>query len=335
VTPADAQPPVVVGIGGGASAGDAVDWAAAEAATRECPLRIVHALQPALPADLYGIGSPADDLLPVRAAAESLLAESVARARRVASDIEVSAGVVSGPAVAALLGETEGARLLVLGSGSPRGLRGLLSRSMIVQVAGHASCPVAVIPPAAAENRRASTPPRVVVGVDDDTSCTHAVGFAFRAARQRGVPLVAVHAVAPDPPADLDAARGSSPTAAALGRQALDRVLHRWHPLFPDVPVVTRLVDGDPARALVAESRGASLVVVGSRGRGVVSATVFGSVSRSVLRHGTRPLAVVRQLGVLPSAPTDLGRHPAAERDRAADGRAPGRRGRPSRRRPA
>jgi nucleotide-binding universal stress UspA family protein len=44
-----AQPgPVVVGVDRAGSAEDAVDWATAEAATRGCRLRIVHAFRPPL-----------------------------------------------------------------------------------------------------------------------------------------------------------------------------------------------------------------------------------------------------------------------------------------------
>jgi nucleotide-binding universal stress UspA family protein len=45
---------VVVGVDDHGSAHDALDWATAEAAARGCPLRLVHAFQPPLPADPYG-----------------------------------------------------------------------------------------------------------------------------------------------------------------------------------------------------------------------------------------------------------------------------------------
>lgn len=292
MNPDEARAAVVVGVDDAGSASDAVDWAAAEASTRGCPLRIVHAIHPPLPADPYGVGSPIESLAMAGTAAESVLQGYAARARRVASDLEVGTRLLCGSATWALLDEASRARLLVMGSRGLHGLRAVLARSVSVRVAARASCPAVVVRPRRAEDR-SGAPPRVVVGVHCDSACSPAIGFAFQAARQRGVPLAAVHAWDPDPPADLEAVHGPSTMAEAAARRTLERALQRWHARYPDVPVVTRLVRGDPARAVAAESRGAALVVVGSRGRGQLTGTVRGSVSQAVLRHGRGPIAVV------------------------------------------
>jgi len=273
------------------SADDAVDWAAAEAATRGCPLRIVHALHPMLPADPYGVGSPFDSLHAAVAAAEPVLARGVARARAVVPDIELTTRLVCGSPVGILLDEALRAQLLVMGTRERSGLRARITRSVSFQVAAQASCPVVVIRPARAEDRPG--PPRVVVGVDGASTRSPALGFAFQAARQRGVPLAAVHAWTPGPPAGLEAVHHPV-TTEAVERRALERALHRWHAQYPDVPVVTRLVPADPARAVTAESHGAALVVVGSGHRGLLTGSLRGSVSRSVLRRTRCPVAIVR-----------------------------------------
>jgi nucleotide-binding universal stress UspA family protein len=291
------QRTVVVAVDDDGSADDAVDWAAAEAATRGCPLRVVHALHPPLPPDPYGVVPMIDSFGPARAAAESVLLDAMCRARSVDSDIAISTRLVLGSAGWALLREADGAQLLVVGSHGRSGLRGLLAGSVSIHVAAHASCPVVVIRPADSTNSAGPAPragARVVVGVDRTPSCTDAIGFAFQAARQRGIPLAVVHAWTPDPPADLEGISGTATMAEALARRATEQKLARWCDDYADVRVVTNLAPGDPAQALLAESRGAALVVVGSRGRGHLIGTVLGSVSQTVLHHAQCPVAVVR-----------------------------------------
>jgi Universal stress protein family len=80
MNPGQVRAAVVVGVDDAGSAGDAVDWAAAEAATRGCRLRIVHAFHPLLPADPYGVGSPIDGLRAAQTMAESVVQRHAARA---------------------------------------------------------------------------------------------------------------------------------------------------------------------------------------------------------------------------------------------------------------
>jgi nucleotide-binding universal stress UspA family protein len=63
---------------------------------------------------------------------------------------------------------------------------------------------------------------------------------------------------------------------------------------FPDVEVTTSVRDTDPREALLTASRSASVVVVGSRGRGGVPHLPLGSVSLWVSQHSDCPTVVVR-----------------------------------------
>ncbi|GGP75577.1 universal stress protein [Saccharothrix coeruleofusca] len=61
-----------------------------------------------------------------------------------------------------------------------------------------------------------------------------------------------------------------------------------------DVPVETSVAVGHPVAALVSASRGARLVVLGSRGHTGLSSLLVGSVAVAVTAHGECPVVVVR-----------------------------------------
>jgi nucleotide-binding universal stress UspA family protein len=286
--------PVLVGVDGSRTAWDALDWAAAEAVARGCRLGIVTACPPPVApgpfgpvADVGGAGG---------AAAAGLLREASQRAHAVAPELEVTGRTVIGGAAPALAAQP--AQLVVVGTRARGRVRRALVGSVSVGVCSRAACPVVVVPP----RREVEPGPsrvRVVVGVDGSDPSAPALGVAFAAAAQRGIGLTALHAWFPQPPADVGGLGDDRDAAEAAARHRLTAALTPWRHEFPGVDVRLALVADDPARALAAESAGAALVVVGSRGRGCVSGALFGSVSQAVLRHARCPAAVVR-----PTAPT-------------------------------
>jgi nucleotide-binding universal stress UspA family protein len=291
---------VVVGADG-ASSHDAVDWAAAEAATRRAPLVIVHAFRRPLVLDPYGAVPVADLARAVPEAAERVVLTAVQRARTVAPDVELSAQLVSGAQLRVLGELSRHAALLVLGGRPLSGRRDLPHRSASERLAGRAHCPVVVVRSRAGVRPGVSRP-RVVLGVGPSPVGAAALGFAFRAAAQRGIPLTAVHAWQRDLPADAEAACGHPAATEAHARAALDRLLEYWGHRFADVPTERKVLPGDPATALIAESVGAALVVVGSRGRGRMRTRLLGSVGRTLVRRAHSPVVVVGRDGAMPAA---------------------------------
>ena len=63
----------------------------------------------------------------------------------------------------------------------------------------------------------------------------------------------------------------------------------------PDVPdwYSTRIRNGSAARELIAESEGAEMLIVGSRGLGGFTGLLLGSVSRACAEHADCPVLVV------------------------------------------
>ena len=284
--------PIVVGVDGSRAALDALDWAAAEAAIRRRPLRVVHAFAWPGALDRFGVFTGTADY-GCRAGAEQVLEEAVTRARSVTPDGDVTPWLAIGAAAPAMLEQALDADLIVLGNRGFGRLRGLISPSVGVQVVACATCPVAIVHPF----HRVPPGPsvaRVVVGVGDSTQSIDAIGYAFQAAAQRGVGLTAVHAWAPRGPADLEGDVDDAAAAEYRERRLLQGALAGWIGQFPDVTVEPKLVRARPAHALITESAGAALTVVGSRGRGVVRGALLGSVSQMLLRHAHSPVAVLR-----------------------------------------
>jgi nucleotide-binding universal stress UspA family protein len=290
--PPQSGAPVVAAVGDVDAAGQAaVEWAAAEAAVRRRPLRVVHVVRRPPVIDPCGLVPVPDGVLLDRALGREVLRGALDRAAAVASDLEVSADLYCGSPARVLLELSTEAALLVLGCRG-RSSHRLLPTSVAEQVALRACCPVVVVP-CGSDEHPGPGGPRVVVGIDLAHCSAQLLEVAFGAAAQRGVPLVAVHAWGRDFPADLEGVCCPSAATERGAGEQLDHLLAPWQERFPDVPVRGRLVVAHPAAALGAESDGASLLVVGSRSRGVVRSTLFGSVNRSLLQRVRVPVAVV------------------------------------------
>ena len=77
-------------------------------------------------------------------------------------------------------------------------------------------------------------------------------------------------------------------------RQHLADVVAPWIKIHPDVDV-TCVVDPDrPSRALLRHLSNAQLVVVGSRGRGLLAGAVLGSTGLNLLHHSPVPVMICR-----------------------------------------
>ena len=298
---------VVVGVDGSVSAQGALAWAAAEAASRQCPLRIVHAFSwPMIgnPLDMAFVG---DMNLGLQSAAEGILIEAEAHARGLAPDIKVTANLFIGPAAATLLNEAQDADLVVVGSRGVGGFRGLLVGSVSSTVAAHAPCPVIVVHPHRNGTAFPASPTgRIVVGVDGSEISSAAIRFAFQQAGRRHIGITAVHAAAPTRP--HPSLRVPADIVDQIDRQLFAEAMESKRVLFSAMDVQTKLVHAHPAQALIDASAGAELLVVGSHGRGGFTGMLLGSVSHAVLQHAACPVAVVRPHRTPAVKPSSAGR---------------------------
>lgn len=319
----DPRSPVVVAVGC-ATDGRAVEWAAAEASARRCPLHVVHAENLRWTIDPTGL-VPVADLSTSRAASDVILRAAVNRARGVASDLDISTEALVGCTARLLARETRRAQLLVLGGGGAlsAGVHGHLGRPLLAAVARRAACPVTLV--RSLHSGTTSVSPRVVVCADGAGEWMTALGVALGAAERRGLPVVAVHGGAPGVPADSEAAAGSAPVGRACAPAVLDRALERWRHRFADVPVSTGLLVGEPVPALLRESQGAALLVIGFRARAAARDGGIGALGRAAVGRAQCPVAVVRSARAGRAAPPAPGGCTDGA-DPAHDGMAPVRR---------
>ncbi|MFD2079690.1 Nucleotide-binding universal stress protein, UspA family [Actinopolymorpha cephalotaxi] len=277
--------PVVVGVDGTAESRLALQWAIDEARNRALPLRIVVSHE--VPAPMRGIDDPGID----DETADVDAAVSIAR-DQLDPDL-VSRAVVADRPAPGILREAEdaGAELVVVGSRSRSAVASVVLGSVSSAVAHHARCPVIV---ARASKEHSPAGPRVIVGVDGSECSERAVAFAFEEAAGRGLPLVAVHCWRLEHPDeaqwDADAfSRRRDEHLLSLGES-----LAGFRSKYPDVAVTSSVLEGRAAVLLSESSRGAELVVVGSRGRGGLERMLLGSVAESLLHHAHCSVAVVR-----------------------------------------
>lgn len=290
-----AQEAVVVGVDGSPQAGLALDWAVQDAHRRGLPLHVVHAFTFAYPATLEG----ALQLGNLEVMAEKVCRSAVDRAQALQPDLTITSATPSETAVPALLEAGEQADTLVVGARGLSHTKGLLMGSVSAQTAAHAQCPVVVVRASRASAADPSSAPAggVVVGVDGSPSASRAVDYAFGQASAQGVGLTAVHGwqagyvdgASADAMWEMDwRAAGADEDAMVADSVAAGQAR------FPDVEVQLVSVRGKPARTLVDASTDASLVVVGSRGRGELRGLLLGSVSQAVMHRAHCPVAIVR-----------------------------------------
>ena len=141
----------------------------------------------------------------------------------------------------------------------------------------------------------------IVVGVDHSEGAKAALRFAFEEAKLRQATLRVVHAWQ----YAYIGATGFEDAYPALGgdikerrdvaERDLDATLQEAIPETGTIELERRVVEDRPAAALVEESRGADMVVVGSRGHGGFAGLLLGSVSQQVAHHAACPVVIVHQ----------------------------------------
>jgi nucleotide-binding universal stress UspA family protein len=276
--------PIVVGVDESVEAGRALRWGAREARRRGTRALAVLAWSfldqhPGRQARF----APDYDASDASAALDQMVLDALGGGeeelveRRVVCDI---------PARALLTAAAEG-QMLVIGARGLGGFRGLLLGSVSRQCLHHAEVPTVVV------QGREDTGTGILVGVDGSEAAQAALRWAAHEARLRDTGLTVVHAypLAPfgvDPYASMSIDASMLPKAA---EKVLDGCIDQVD--TSDLRVTRVTAVGSAAAPLVEMSEKAELVVVGTRGAGLLARMTLGSVASQVAAHAACPVAVI------------------------------------------
>ncbi|WP_199790248.1 universal stress protein [Streptomyces canus] len=268
---------VVVGVDGTLIAVRALDWAAEEAERRGATLHILYAV------------TDHDEAGPVLSAA-------AARIRDHHPQLSVVTGAAEDTAVKALVRESEGADLTVVGTRGLGRATGTLFGSVSLRLVGHTHGPVLVV----RGDHRCDGEREVLLGLESDAD-VDAAAYAFQEAERRGVRLRVLHAwthwhEAPELPSLIP---GTSPgQREAARREAGEDAVGPFdvaalRQRYTGVGVETVTVRTDPAHALLEATREAGLVVIGARRHGRGAEPRLGAVGHTLLHRSHCPVVVV------------------------------------------
>ncbi|AZQ40898.1 universal stress protein [Streptomyces cyaneochromogenes] len=271
---------MVVGVDGSLNAVRALDWAADEAARRDAELRVVYAV-------------------PDRDEAEPVLASAAARVRERHPALSVVTKAAAGGAVRALVRESEGAGLTVVGTRGLGGVAGLLVGSVSLRLAAHVHGPLLVV----RGDHPCDGERSVLLGLEDDADAG-AASYAFHEAERRGVRLQVLHSihryVTPEMPSLIPA------TSPGQRRRAQNDLAEEAVPRFtvaelreehPKVGVETHTVRRGPAPALLDATREAAVVVIGTHRRTSGPGPRLGPVAHTLLHRSHCPVVLVPATG--------------------------------------
>jgi len=287
---------IVCGVDHSEQTGAAVELARELSARLGLRLVVAHVVTPTAAAGgLVGTATMHEHDPGPRLDAAKAFLESLVASERL-GDVRIRCELGNAIGLLPLIADEEDAQLLVIGSRGRSPLRSAMLGSVSLGVARSAPCPVAVVPAGARIGRGYDGFETIVCGVDESAGARQALRVASCLANALDAGLILAHA-APVPlvPGASAAAEGQE----RLRHAEIERVEELLEQLAADEQISSslrvRVAFGAAGGTLadIVEEEGASLVVVGSRGRGALKAALLGSVSSELASTSRTPVVIV------------------------------------------
>ncbi len=277
---------IVVGVETSGASMIALDWATTLAQQTRSPIHLLHGFSPDRPDWAFGMGADQDHF---KRSGERVLNRARNRIQLRDRMIQVTTGLTSKFPAAAMVRASSLASMVVVGAHGDSLLRVSSIGETAHQVAGHASCPVAVVRNPRDEE---SAFHRITVGIDHSDQSARALDWAFKEAELSGSEVFAVHAWQPRDAQDPNLGSADWEAYAKRCRDFVEERIAKECASHPDVKVRTEVFQANPTRTLVDESQNCDLVVLGTRGDGGFDGLHLGRVARGLLSHGQCPVVV-------------------------------------------
>lgn len=284
------EPTVVVGVDGSEHSRMALKWAADEAARRGALLKIICAFvkEPKHVPIWYEPGS--FDLSPAEAIVDDAYGLVATRHPSLVARVTIA----EQPPTTALANASQFADLLVVGARGRGGFKELMLGSVSDKCIQYAHCPVTIVRTDPDELPLRAVYPRIVVGIDGSLGSTRALRWAFGEAQIRSASVEAIHAWQYPPIGTFVVPPAHGYAIAA--REIVEAATESARRLAPDVPFEVDVRFDATVPALLDASKGADLLVTGSRGHGGFKDVLLGSVAHQCARHASCTVVVARSL---------------------------------------
>ena len=144
----------------------------------------------------------------------------------------------------------------------------------------------------------------IVVGVDNSPGSALALEWALNEGIVRGCPVRAITCWSLPPLYGVDVVAIVGLDPAEIERDSAEMLAHAVNAAMTKIekakpgvhPAIEQVViAGLPSQELVHESKGAEMIVVGSRGRGGFLGLLLGSTAAQVIHHAMCPVVVCRE----------------------------------------